>query len=164
MLIFQPPPPLSHNQVTFPVLVLDHISDPGNLGTIIRTADWFGLKTIVCSENTVDLYNPKVVQATMGSLARVNVFYSDLHEFLKSIEEKTIVYGTFMQGKDISKVQFTEKSIIIIGNESSGISESIINYIDKKVFIPPYSKTKSPESLNAAIACAITCFSLRNNQ
>jgi TrmH family RNA methyltransferase len=145
------------------VLVLDNIRDPGNLGTIIRTADWFGIKTILCSPHCVDLYNPKVIQATMGSIARVNVVYTDLKDVLREILPGTIVYGAMTDGEDILTTHLGNNGFIIIGNESNGISSDVLPFIDKKISIPSYSpdKTNKAESLNAAIACAIICFEFR---
>ena len=146
------------------VLMLDDIKDPGNLGTIIRTADWFGFKNIVCSPNTVDLYNPKTIQSTMGSVARVNVCYQPLDELLDKLDNKVSVYGSLLEGENIINKQLNTNGIIIIGNESKGISEKIRNYINEKIFIPGYQTATSldkPESLNASIASAIICYEFR---
>lgn len=138
-------------------LLLDDIKDTGNLGTIIRTADWFGIKTIVCSEQTVELYNPKTIQACMGSFAHVDLFYVDLKSFILSLPNDYTIYGTFMDGKDIGKIQFSEKCMILIGNESKGISSELINFVQERICIP--RKAKHPmDSLNAAIATAIVCY------
>jgi RNA methyltransferase, TrmH family len=147
------------------VLALDDIRDPGNLGTIIRIADWFGIKTIICSENTVDLYNPKVIQATMGSAFRINIFYADLKEFLASLSPEVKVYGTFSQGENIYSAPLDQQGIIIIGNESSGISNEISLKVTDRISIPAYI-TADPhpnhaESLNASIATAIICSEFR---
>lgn len=146
-------------------LVLDDIKDPGNLGTIIRIADWFGIDTIVCSNETADVYNPKVVQATMGSIARVKVIYTDLKDFLKhQSENKMAIYGAMLNGDNIYE-QKKSNGIIVIGNESKGISKEIEQYISKKIKIPSFSHLKQnegeAESLNAAIATAIICSEFR---
>lgn len=130
-------------------LVLDSISDPGNLGTIIRTADWFGVEQILCSENTVDVYNPKVIQASMGSLFRVAVKYVDLKSELDNFKGK--IYGAYLDGNSIYKEKF-DNGILIIGSESHGISKDLENYVTNKVTIPKYGNA---ESLNAAVATAI---------
>ncbi len=141
------------------ILVLDEIKDPGNLGTIIRIADWFGISTIVCSENTVDVYNPKVVQATMGSIARVNVQYTDLTVFFKNIPKNLPVYGTLLNGENIYTQPLSKNGIIIIGNESKGISEAFMPAITQKLYIPSFAENpgNKAESLNASVATAIVC-------
>jgi TrmH family RNA methyltransferase len=147
------------------VLVLDEIKDPGNLGTIIRTADWFGINNIICSEESVDVFNPKVVQATMGSIARVNVFYINLVTLFKEIKGKATIYGTFMEGEPINKVKTEQAAVIVIGSESKGISEEIIPFIQKKISVP-HQRTQQeniPESLNASIAAAVVCYEFRRN-
>ncbi|MCD4745473.1 MAG: RNA methyltransferase [Bacteroidales bacterium] len=150
------------------VLILDEIKDPGNLGTIIRTADWFGINNIICSNNSVDLYNPKVVQATMGSIARVKVYYYDLEKFLCNIPEQTKIYGTFLRGKNIYKIKLVSNGIIVIGNESKGISKNLSAFIKEKIFIPSFDYENdnliTPESLNASIATAIICAEFRRQQ
>ena len=140
--------PKQIEQTTF---VLDGIQDPGNLGTIIRLADWFGMKNIFCGEETVDVYNPKVIQASMGSLARVKVHFVDLTEFLTDI--KVPVYGTFMDGKNLYQEKLQQPSLIVLGNEANGISIGIENLCSKKIAIPP--SENSTESLNVAMAAAI---------
>ncbi len=132
------------------ILAADFIQDPGNLGTLIRIADWFGITHIVCSENTVDAYNPKVVQATMGSLARVRVEYRSLPEWIKDSGQK--VYAGTLDGKDIRKVDFSEPGILLIGNEGSGISEELLPLVTESVFIPKFGQA---ESLNASVAAGI---------
>lgn len=139
------------------VLVLDDIKDPGNLGTIIRTADWFGVKNIICSTQTVDAFNPKVVQATMGSLARVNVSYGNLIEWLEGISDSNI-YGAVLKGEDINSVEKTKNSILIIGSEAHGISYEVLKYVSKPVSIIRSSKGGA-ESLNAAVATSILLYS-----
>ena len=149
------------------LLVLDGIQDPGNLGTIIRTCDWFGIRTILCSPDTADCYNPKVVQATMGALARVQVHYLDLPTFLKST---TIpVYGTLLDGRDMYEELRSEgvnelksKAIIIMGNEGNGISQAVRPFITHPLRIPSYPKdAETSESLNVAIATAIVLAEFR---
>ncbi|MBN2664241.1 MAG: RNA methyltransferase [Bacteroidales bacterium] len=137
-------------------LVLDNIQDPGNLGTIVRIADWFGIKNIVCSLNTVDLYSPKVVQATMGSIFSVNIFYTDLIELLKKHSESDI-YGTFMNGHNIYKQNLSSTGFIVMGNEANGISSELEQFITTKLSIPTFNQTKTAESLNVAVATAIIC-------
>lgn len=135
------------------LLALDDIRDPGNLGTILRLCDWFGIQQLVCSKETVDLYNPKVVMATMGSIARVNVTYLDLNEFLKNT--KLPVFGTFMDGKNIYKEKLPNEGIIIMGNEANGISKEIENNIKNRLTIPRFGDLQQTESLNVATATAI---------
>ena len=135
------------------ILALDGIRDPGNLGTIIRLCDWFGIKRLVCSNDSVDCFNPKVVQATMGSLARVNISYSDLKTFLKNSELP--IYGAFMDGENIYKSETEEKAILVMGNEANGISAEIEALINKKISIPRFGELKETESLNVATATAI---------
>jgi len=134
------------------ILALDNLQDPGNLGTIIRTADWFGIKDIVCSQDTVDCYNPKVVQATMGSLANIDIVYTDLPKFLS--HANLPVYGTFLDGKNVDEISFPSDAIIIIGNEGNGISQEIETPVTQKITIAKHPNAKA-ESLNAAIATAI---------
>lgn len=138
------------------VLILDEIKDPGNLGTIIRIADWFGIEDIICSENTVDLYNPKTIQSTMGSIFRVNVTYKNLPHFLTSIPQNHPVYGTIIEGgKNIYKEELKSEALIIIGSESHGISPEIRPLITNPITIPSFSISQSAESLNASIATSI---------
>ncbi|MEN8187479.1 MAG: RNA methyltransferase [Bacteroidota bacterium] len=141
---------LKNNGLT---LVLDEINDPGNLGTIIRLCDWFDVSQLVCSLNTVDCFNPKVVQATMGSLSRISIVYTDIEEFL--INEIRPVYGAFLEGENIyKKIQPTD-AVLVIGNEANGISASVEKIISNKITIPQFGKTQNTESLNAAMATAI---------
>lgn len=147
-------------------LVLDDIKDPGNLGTIIRIADWFGIHNIICSPETVDVYNSKVIQATMGSIARVNVFYMPIMEFLKSLPSSLNIYGTFLDGESVYSKNLSENGIIIIGNESNGISNDLLPFISEKLLIPSYSsdkKNSKAESLNASVATAVICSEFRRN-
>lgn len=132
------------------ILVLDEIKDPGNLGTIIRIADWYGIKNIVASKNTVDFYNPKVITATKGSFTRVKIFYTDLNSFLS--ETKLPILGAFLNGENIHETKFPSNGILIMGNESNGINKEIEKFVTKKITIPSHGKA---ESLNVAIATAI---------
>ena len=136
-------------------LVLDGVQDPGNMGTIIRTADWFGITNIICSEDTVDAYNPKVVQATMGSLARVNVTYTNLAGLISAA--KLPVFGTLLNGENIYSTNFGTEGLIIMGNEGNGIRPDIQQLVTKAITIPRIGKA---ESLNVAIATAICCSEL----
>ena len=151
-------------------LVLDNIKDPGNLGTIIRVADWFGIDTIICSNETVDAFNSKVVQATMGSIARIKLYYVDLTDFFEELKifrtnVSLPVYGALIEGEAIYSKQLTSNGLIIIGNESKGISNNLIPFITDKISIPSFSHFKSEEgeaeSLNAAIATSIICSEFR---
>lgn len=143
------------------ILVLDGVQDPGNLGTIIRTADWFGIKQIVCSCDTADCYNPKVVQATMGAISRVSVDYTDLLTFLKPYIQKIPIYGTLLEGENIYKQPLSANGIIIMGNEGNGITEPLRKLIDKPLLIPSYAHGETSESLNVAVATAITLAEFR---
>lgn len=140
-------------------LVLDDIRDPGNMGTIIRIADWYGFRQIIASETSAELYNPKTLQASMGSFTRVNVFYGDLHAFLTPF--KAPVYGAFLQGMDVHEAEFAEGGAIVIGNESRGIRPSLEPHIDHRISIPRYGQA---ESLNAAIAAAVVCDNLMSRR
>lgn len=135
------------------VLALDDIRDPGNLGTIIRLCDWFGIETLLCSDETVDVYNPKVVQATMGSISRVNVVYTNLEKALKVTSLP--ILGTFMDGENIYKKELPKEGIIVMGNEANGISPEIENLVTQKIAIPRFGKLQQTESLNVATATAI---------
>jgi RNA methyltransferase, TrmH family len=139
-------------------LVLDDIRDPGNLGTIIRTCDWYGIRKIIASVETADFYNPKVISATMGSFTRVQIFYTDLVPYLSGVTLP--VYGAFLEGKNIHTVTFGKGGFIVVGNESNGISPSIEKLITQKVTIPRYGMA---ESLNAAIATAIICDNVKRS-
>jgi TrmH family RNA methyltransferase len=142
-------------------LALDGIQDPGNLGTIIRIADWFGIDTIYCSEDTADAYNPKVVQATMGSLARVNIIYLSLEALFDSLPDDFPVYGTLLDGDDIYQQPLSQNGIIVMGNEGNGISPEIRAKVNRRLLIPRFRTGDSAESLNVAIATAITCSEFR---
>lgn len=137
-------------------IVLDDIRDPGNLGTIIRTADWYGVRQIVASGETTDVYSPKVINATMGSFLRVQVHYTVLDKFLSSV--KAPVYGTFLDGKDVHRVEFGKGGVLVIGNESRGISPEVAVKVTERITIPRYGEA---ESLNASVATAIVLDNLR---
>ena len=132
-------------------IVLDTIQDPGNLGTIIRIADWFGIEQIVCSKDCADMYNPKVVQSTMGSIARVNIFYTDLAVWLQD-QRDVFIYAAALEGQNVTAMKKINEGLIVIGNESKGISPSVFELVDVKITIP---KKGSAESLNAAVATGI---------
>jgi TrmH family RNA methyltransferase len=141
-------------------LALDGIQDPGNLGTIIRIADWFGIDAIYCSPDTADVYNPKVVQATMGSIAHIPIIYCDLVELISKAQ--CPVYGTLLDGEDIYQQTITPNGIIVMGNEGNGISESVRPLVTNRLLIPNFSNSsETAESLNVAIATAITCSEFR---
>lgn len=141
------------------IVALDDVRDPGNLGTIIRLCDWYGIKNLVCSLNTVDCYNSKVVQATMGSLTRVNIQYVELQDYLES--RKVDIFGTFMAGENIYTSNLPTQGIIILGNEANGISEAIEAKVTRKITIPQFGTTKATESLNVANATAIVLSEFR---
>lgn len=139
-------------------ILIDDIQDPGNLGTIIRTAHWFGFNQVVCSENSVDLYNHKVIQSSMGAVFKLKVSYTNLEEFIPEIQTKGLrVLGTFMEGESIYKFNFTDQDVFVLGNEGQGISKNIERIIDKKISIPNFSKGDATESLNISIAGAVVC-------
>jgi len=142
-------------------LALDSVQDPGNLGTIIRIADWFGIDTIFCSEDTADAYNPKVVQATMGSLAHVHIIYTDLLQLFETLPNDFPVYGTLLDGEDIYQQPLSDYGIIVMGNEGNGISEAVRQRVTHRLLIPNFHQGPSAESLNVAIATAITCSEFR---
>lgn len=145
------------------VLALDGVQDPGNLGTIIRIADWFGIHDIVCSIDTVDAFAPKTVQATMGALARVRIHYTDLTEFLKIESTKgTPIYGTYLDGENLYARELNPNGIVLMGNEGNGIRSENESFISEKLFIPNYPGCEpTSESLNVAIATAIVCAEFR---
>jgi TrmH family RNA methyltransferase len=144
---------IPHNEL---ILALDDIQDPGNLGTIIRLADWFGINHIVCSLFTADAYGPKTVQATMGSLTRVNLIYTDLYSFLKSVNALNLIYGTFLDGENIYKATLSTNGVIVMGNEGKGISPEITGLVSRRLSIPTFANSLA-ESLNVAVATAIMC-------
>ena len=135
------------------IVALDGVRDPGNLGTIIRLCDWFGVKQLLCSKDTVDCYNEKVVQATMGSIARVEVIYGDLAEEISKLDLP--VFGTFMNGENIYETSLSSKGILVLGNEANGISDEIKQLSNHQISIPQFGETKNTESLNVATATAI---------
>ena len=135
------------------IVALDDIRDPGNLGTIIRLCDWFGIEQMICSKETVDVFNPKVVQATMGSLARVNIQYLDIQEFISN--SSLPIFGTFMDGNNIYSEDLPNDGIIIFGNEANGISAEIEKLVTNRIAIPRFGKLQKTESLNVATATAI---------
>jgi len=139
-------------------IALDGIQDPGNMGTIIRTADWFGIQHIICSADTVDVYSPKVVQATMGSLAHVNIYYVELTEFLTSVNMP--LFGALLDGSNIYKTDFGTEGLVIMGNEGNGLRPEIIKLVQKAVTIP---RSGNAESLNVGIATAIFCSEIKRN-
>lgn len=145
------------------ILALDSIQDPGNMGTIIRLCDWFGIRDIICSNTTVDCYSPKVIQATMGAISRVRVHYTDLPSYLNEAREKGIsIYGTFLEGTNIYNTELSEGGIIVMGNEGKGISTEVEAIVNKKLNIPSYpADSKTSESLNVGIATAITVAEFR---
>lgn len=143
------------------IVALDNVRDPGNLGTIIRLCDWFNVPQLVCSINTVDCYNTKVVQATMGSLTRVNVVYEDLEGFLSTTKNR--VYGTFMSGTSIYESNLPSEGIIVFGNEANGISAELKPYIQEQITIPQFGSQHATESLNVANACAIILSAFKRN-
>lgn len=140
-------------------LYLDGIQDPGNLGTIVRLCDWFGIHTIFCSGNTVDLYNPKVIQASMGSFMRVKVLECSLSELAQTAKNSgAVIYGAFMEGENVYQSELAPKAILVMGNEGNGIGEATQKFIDRKISIPHFSDSNSQaESLNVSVATAILC-------
>lgn len=145
-------------------LALDGVQDPGNLGTIIRIADWFGITHIYCSQDTADVYNPKVVQATMGSIARVKVEYGDLLGLVESLPADVPVYGTLLDGDNIYQQTLENHGLIVMGNEGKGISPALAKKVNHKLLIPNFPEGRATaDSLNVAIATAITCSEFRRN-
>jgi len=144
-------------------LLLDQIRDPGNLGTIIRTADWFGINRIIAANNTVDVWNPKVVQASMGSVFRMPVHYAEAEEFLSAYSGRIPVYGTLLEGEPLGKLPLNPGGIVVVGNESHGISDKLIPFITTRITIPAAMAGSGgrAESLNASIAAAILCYEIR---
>lgn len=154
-----PRSPLPENSLA---VALDGVQDPGNLGTIIRIADWFGIDALYCSHDTADAYNPKVVQATMGSLARVHILYVDLPEWLAALPTDVPVYGTFLDGINLYEQELTSCSVIVMGNEGKGISPEVARHINRRLLIPNFPPGReTADSLNVAIATAITCAEFR---
>lgn len=148
--------------ITQLVLALDGVQDPGNLGTIIRVADWFGIKDIFCSLDTADCWNPKVVQATMGSIARVQLHYVDLNKMVESLPADYPIYATLLDGENIYKQELSHHGMIVMGNEGKGISPLLRTKINRRLYIPSYSSDgNTAESLNVAIATSIVCAEFR---
>lgn len=145
------------------VLALDDVQDPGNMGTIVRLADWFGIGDVICSEATADCFNPKVVQATMGAILRVRVHYCDLEAYLAAERAAgTPIYGTFLEGDDIYRTQLTPTGIVLMGNEGRGVTPACAAQVTHKLFIPPYpAERHATESLNVAMAAGIVCAEFR---
>jgi len=144
-------------------LILDNVQDPGNLGTILRAADWFGIENVICSKDTADAFNPKVIQATMGAICRVKVYYEDLDNILMAVKKRGMpVYGTTLEGENIYSASLASHGFIIMGNESKGINPAWLPKLDKQLFIPFYpGNKKRSESLNVAVATAIICAEFR---
>ena len=143
-------------------LALDNIQDPGNIGTIIRLADWFGIEEIFCSNGCADVYNPKTIQATMGAIGRVKIFYTDLPRLLDEVKKTAPIYGTFLDGEDIYSKETGNNGIIVMGNEGNGISDECAQHINERLLIPNYPKGRSTsESLNVSTATAIICSEFR---
>ncbi len=142
------------------ILALDEVQNPGNLGTIIRLADWFGIEDIICSPNCADLYNPKVVQATMGAITRVRVHYTPLVPFLKGCG--MTIYGAMLDGDNIYSHSLSQSGVIVMGNEGRGVSEEVISILNKRLYIPPFpADCSTSESLNVAVSTAIICSEFR---
>lgn len=148
------------------VIALDSVQDPGNLGTIMRTADWFGIRDIICSRTTVDVYSPKVIQATMGAVSRVRVHYCDLPEVLGNLRQKGVnIYGTFLEGDNVYTSRLSHSGVIVMGNEGQGISDDVRGLVSDKLFIPPYPiDADTSESLNVATATAIILSEFRRTE
>jgi TrmH family RNA methyltransferase len=146
-------------------LALDEVQDPGNLGTIIRIADWVGIENIFCSQGTVDVYSPKVVQATMGALSRVHMHYVSLSELIGRLDDSVPVYGTLLDGTNIYMQTLSPTGLIVMGNEGNGITAEVRKLINRKLYIPNYPEGRdTSESLNVAVATAITCAEFRRRK
>lgn len=146
-------------------LALDDVQDPGNLGTIIRIADWFGIEHIFCSTNTVDVYSPKVVQATMGALSRVHLHYVSLTKLIGKLNKNVPIYGTLLDGTNIYTLELSTTGLIVMGNEGNGITAEVRQLINRKLYIPNYPEGRdTSESLNVAIATAVTCAEFRRRE
>ena len=150
--VFKIPEPKNIDNKGF-VVALDAVRDPGNLGTIIRLCDWFGITDLVCSKETVDCFNPKVIQATMGSITRVNISYVDLVEFLNDVELP--IFGAFMEGENVYTKKMPEQGVLVMGNEANGVSKEVESVITEKISIPRFGDLQATESLNVATATAI---------
>lgn len=158
-LVAMPQQPETKIQFNDIILAFDDISDPGNLGSIIRIADWFGIKQIVCSATSVDLYNSKTIQATMGSIFRVNVYYTDIEKWISANKQKATFYSAMLHGKSVYSVAKKKPAVLVFGNESRGVSQSLQQLIDQPISIPKFPDDKSSpvESLNIAMSAAIFC-------
>ena len=156
-------PKEKQTKITGLTLALDGIRDPGNLGTIIRLCDWFGIKNLVCSPDTVDCYNPKVVQATMGSITRVNIIYNPLEEIIKRAGDIPVL-GAFMEGENVYTSHLPLEGILVMGNEANGISQEVEELVTKKISIPPFVNSSNTESLNVATATAVLLSEFRRQQ
>lgn len=146
------------------ILALDGVQDPGNVGTILRIADWFGIKTVLCSQQTADIYNPKTIQATMGAIARVSVSYVDLPSTLQTLKSQynMPIYGTFLDGKNMYETELTSNGVIVMGNEGNGVTSEIDKMSDHRLYIPNYPVgSPTSESLNVSVATAIVCAEFR---
>ena len=143
-------------------LALDDVQNPGNLGTIVRLADWFGIEHVFCSKSCADIYNPKTVQATMGGIAHVQVHYVDLPQLLHGLQQSTPVYGTFLDGENIYEKDLENRGVIVMGNEGKGVSKDVEAFVTERLYIPNYPQGRqTSESLNVAIATAIVCAEFR---
>lgn len=153
---------MAHAAASDIVLALDDVQDPGNLGTIVRIADWFGIRHIFCSKGTADIYNPKSIQATMGAIARVKVHYTDLKQSLAGLPDSIPIYGTFLEGDIIYNTPLTGNGVIVMGNEGNGINRDIKEMVSRKLYIPNWPEGEpTSESLNVAIATAVVCSEFR---
>lgn len=144
------------------VVALDNVRDPGNLGTIIRLCDWFGIKDLICNTETVDCYNPKVIQATMGSIARVNIVYKDLDTVLR--DREVMSFGAFMDGENVYQSDLPNKGVLVLGNEANGIQNELESLISKRISIPRFGDLQETESLNVANAAAILLSEFRRRK
>lgn len=143
-------------------LALDDIQDPGNLGTIIRLADWFGIEDVFCSPQTADIYNPKAMQATMGGIAHVRIHYTPLSDLIRNLETDIPIYGTFLDGENMYGETLSKNGLIVMGNEGNGISPEVGSLINRRLYIPNYpTGRETSESLNVAIATAVVCAEFR---
>ena len=157
---------LKNSEIKGLSLALDSISDPGNMGTIMRIADWFGINTVYACGHTVDIYNPKVVQASMGAIFRVRVIYADIERVISDYNSAgKPIYGTFLEGENIYQADLSSEGLIIMGNESEGINATLKESIERKISIPPYPTSNlTPESLNVAVATGIICAEFRRKE
>ena len=165
--VFYKPEAISVNQLNrLPeeqlCLALDGVQDPGNMGTIVRIADWFGIEHIFASHTTADVFAPKVVQATMGAVGRVKVHYVDLPQYIEGTSDHVPVFGTFLDGDDMYAHELSANGLIVMGNEGKGVSENVASLINRRLYIPPYPQGRdTSESLNVAVATAIVCSEFR---